>query len=337
MLKSKFLAMILVLLAALAIPLYSSAAKIEKNYKWNAAMSVSNVTINYMIVSKFAELIKERSEGKIIVEVYHSGALGNSGEFAQSVVAGSIDIGSGMTVDLVDFVPQAALFDLPNLFPNVDVMRKVMSGDFRDTMNMYTMRGGIHMLAYADAGFRQLSSNKAIRSLSDLTGQKIRVMPNPNHVAYWKALGANPVAMEFSEVFMALQQGTIDGQENPYMNIVGNNMQEVQKFIIETNHIGHIITFFMNDELYKSLPDNVKTLVDECSREAMQYGYSKADESIKGYKEACMKAGCEIITLSPETLVQFKEKADVVYKMVRKSVGDELVDTLLKQIAEAQK
>ena len=336
MLKTKLLA--LALLAAVALPVNAAqAAKIEKSYKWNAAMSVSDVTINYMIVSKFAELIKEKSEGKIVVDVYHSNALGNTGEFTQSVVAGSVDIGSGMTSDIVDFVPQAGLFDLPNLFPDVSVMRKVMSGTFRDTMNTYNMKGGIYMLAYADAGFRQLSSNKAVRSLSDLAGQKIRVMPNPNHVAYWKALGANPVAMEFAEVFMALQQGTIDGQENPYMNIVGNNMQEVQKFIVETNHIGHIITFFMNGELYESLPDDVKALVNECAREAMEYGYSKADESIKSYKETCVKAGCEIISLSPETLAQFKDKADVVYKMVRKNVGDELVDTLLKQIAEAGK
>lgn len=96
---------------------------------------------------------------------------------------------------------------------------------------------------------------------------------------------------------MGLQQGTIDGEENPYMNIIGNNFQEVQKYVIETNHVGHIITFFMNNDLYQSLPEDVRALVDECAAEAVSYGNSQADESIAAYKKQCEDAGCEIITL----------------------------------------
>ncbi len=143
--------------------------------------------------------------------------------------------------------------------------------------------------------------------------------------------------MDFSEIFMGLQQGTIDGQENPYMNIVGNNLQEVQKYIVETNHLGHITTFFVNNELYQGLPENVRALIDECAAEALAYANGKADESIKGYKDACVKAGCEIITLSPETLKEFRDKAGVVYDMVRKNLGDELVDNILAKVGEASK
>ena len=242
-----------------------------------------------------------------------------------------------MTTDLVDFIPQMAVFDMPNLFPDVETMREVLKGPFADTMNEYNQAGGITMLGYADAGFRELTTNKEVHQLSDLKGQNIRVMTNPYHIAYWKALGANAVSMEFTEVFMGLQQGTIDGQENPYMNIVSNNVQEVQKYVVETDHVGHVITFFMNNALYTSLPDDVRALVDECAADAIAYGNEIADESIASYKQTCLDAGCEIITLDDDVKAQLKEKAEVVYDMVRKNLGDELVDEAFDAVEQVEK
>ena len=132
---------------------------------------------------------------------------------------------------------------------------------------------------------------------------------------------------------MGLQQNTIDGEENPYMNIVGNNFQEVQKYVVETNHLGHIITFFVNDDLYKSLPDNTRALVDECAAEAVDFAASVADEGIVADKQKCVDAGCEIITLSDADYATLSEKAQVVYDMVRESLGDEKVDAMLDAIA----
>lgn len=313
---------------------------IDGEYHWNAAMSVSEATINYKIVERFAKLINARSGGKIDVTIYPSGQMGNTTEFSQGVIDGTIDIGTGMSTDLVDFLPQMAVFDMPNLFPDVDTMREVLKGDFADKLNEYNQAEGITMLGYADAGFRVLTTNKEVHQLSDLKGQNIRVMTNPYHIAYWKALGANAVSMEFTEIFMGLQQGTIDGQENPYMNIVSNNVQEVQKYIVETNHMGHVITFFMNNALYKSLPADVKKLVDECAADAITYGNQIADESIASYKKTCMDAGCEIITLDDAVKEQLKNKAQIVYDMVRKNLGDELVDEVLdavNQVTEKNK
>jgi len=310
----------------------AAASEDYPEYHWTAAMTVAETTINYMMVEKFADLINERSGGKITVDIYPGGQLGNTTEFTEAVVSGSIDIGTGMTTDLVDFIPQYAIFDMPNLFDNVDQMRAVLNGDFVEVLNEINTAGGIRMLGYSDAGFRQLTSNKPVHQLSDLGGQKIRVMTNPYHIEYWNAVGAAATPMQFTEVFMGLQQGTIDGEENPYMNIVGNNLQEVQKYVIETNHVGHIITFFMNNGLYESLEDNVKTLVDECAAEATAYGNEKADESIASYKKTCEDAGCEIIELDESVLAELKEKATVVYDMVRKDQGDEIVDKLLAAI-----
>lgn len=311
--------------------------KIDGEYQWNAAMSVSDTTINYKIVERFAKMINARSDGKIQVTIYPSGQMGNTTEFSQGVIDGTIDIGTGMTTDLVDFIPQMAVFDMPNLFPDVETMREVLKGTFADTMNEYNKAGGITMLGYADAGFRELTTNKEVHQLSDLKGQNIRVMTNPYHIAYWKAVGANAVSMEFTEVFMGLQQGTIDGQENPYMNIVSNNVQEVQKYVVETDHVGHVITFFMNNVLYKSLPKDVRELVDECAADAIDYGNEIADKSIASYKQTCLDAGCEIITLDEDVKAQLKEKAGIVYDMVRKNIGNEIVDDAFDAVEEAKK
>ena len=240
-----------------------------------------------------------------------------------------------MTTDLVDFVPEMGLFDLPNLFTSIEQMRKLLTSDYaRVTVNKYCEAAGVHMLGFSDAGFRQLTSNKKTDKLSDLAGQKIRVMTNKYHIAYWNATGASAVPLQFSELFMALQQGTIDGEENPYMNIVGNNIQEVQKYIIETNHLGHIITFFMNGELYNSLPENTKKLVDECAAEAVEYAAGVASESIAVDKKICLDAGCQILEFTPEDHARLREMGKVVYDMIRKDIGDEKVDTLLKAIAD---
>ena len=335
--------------AAPAAPAASSAASASTSdaapaatgedygtYNWAAAMTVAETTTNYKMVEKFKQLIEEKSGGSITVDIYPGGQLGNTTEFTEAVVAGSIDIGTGMTTDLVDFVPEMGLFDMPNLFSDVQQMRSVLSSDYAaNTLNSYCENAGVHMLGYSDAGFRQLSTNKKVNSLADLRGQKIRTMTNNYHIAYWNALGAAATPMQFTEVFMGLQQGSIDGEENPYMNIVGNNFQEVQKYIVETNHLGHIITFFMSNSLYQSLPENTRALVDECANEAVQFAAGTADEEIAADKQVCIDAGCEILTFSDEDMAALKEQAQVVYDMVRENLGDEKVDGLLEAIAAA--
>lgn len=302
-------------------------------YKWTAAMTVAETTTNYKMMEKFAQLLNEKSGGTITIDIYPGGQLGNTTEFTEAVVGGSIEIGTGMTTDLVDFIPEMGLFDMPNLFKDIDQMRSLLTSDYVETMNDYCEAAGVHMLGFSDAGFRQLTTNKKVETLDDLKGQKVRTMTNQYHIAYWNALGASATPMQFTEVFMALQQNTIDGEENPYMNIVGNNIQEVQKYVVETNHLGHIITFFMNNDLYQSLPDNTKALVDECAAEAVAYAAQVSDESIEADKQTCIDAGCEIITLSDEDYAKLQSEGQVVYDMVRSDLGDEKVDTLLDAVA----
>ncbi len=307
-------------------------------YNWTLAMTVAETTTNYKMVEHFANLINERSGGSITVDLYPGGQLANTTEQDEACVSGSIDMVTGMTADLTDFVKEMALFDMPNMFDNIEHMRNFLEGDYaKNQINAYCENSGIHMLAFSDAGFRQLTTNIPTKSVADLAAQKIRVMTNKYHIAYWNAIGASAVPMQFNELFMGLQQGTVDGQENPYMNIVGNNLQEVQKYVVETNHVGHIIVFFMNNDLYQSLPDNTKALVDECAAEAAEFAKGVANESIELDKQTCIDGGCEIVTFSDEDLAFLREKAQVVYDMVEEDLGADVVKGFQDAIEAARK
>lgn len=162
-----------------------------------------------------------------------------------------------------------------------------------------------------------------------MAGMKIRVMDNPYHQGYWNALGCASTTMDFNEVYSSLQQHVIDAEENPYMNICSNNLYEVQDYVVETNHLGHIMIFTMNYDLYDSLPDNVKDLVDNCAAQALEITNAAADEAIEEYKKTIEDAGSTIIELAPEVIAQMQEKASPVYDMLRGDIGDELVDIFM--------
>jgi TRAP-type transport system periplasmic protein len=302
-------------------------------YRWTAALNVAETTINYKIVAKFKECIEKAGSGDITVSIYPNGQLGGDKEMLEGLVNGSIDFSSTMTSGMVGFVPEYALFDMPSVFPDLATMRKVLADkEFKDRMNGYSKAKGICVLGYSDAGFRQMTSNKIVEKVSDMRGIKIRVIQNPYYIAYWKALGANPLPMDFSEVYIGLQQGEIDAEENPYMNIVGNKFYEAQKYGIETNHLGHIITFLMNNKLYDSLPANIREIVDTSAKEAIDYGNQIADDSIKADKKTCEDNNMKIIELPQSELSKMKELSKPVYDMIGEKIGTDLVNFFLQKI-----
>lgn len=309
---------------------------VNEAYTWTAAMNVAETTLNYKMMEKFKELIEARSDGKITLNLYANGQLGNDTEQMQGLIEGSNDFVTTITSGLTSFVPAYGVFDLPNAFPDLDTMRKVLDDEtFVSTLNKDSATTNVRLMGMADAGFRQTTSNREIHGAGDFSGLKIRVIQNPYHIAYWQSLGANALAMDFSEVYVGLQQKTIDAQENPYMNIVANKFYETQDYVIETNHLGHVIVFLMNDSLYTGLPAQVQELVDACAQEAIVYTRGLADESIAQDKAAIEASGTAIISLAPAVQKEMKEKASGVYDQVRQDVGDQLVDALLDAIDAA--
>ena len=175
-----------------------------------------------------------------------------------------------------------------------------------------------------------MSTNKKIQSLSDFKGQKIRTMENSFHIDFWKALKASPTPMTFSEVYIGLQQGTIDAQENPYEVIVSNRLYEQQKYIVETNHLPHLISLIVNDDFYQELPEETRTIINEAAQTAKIKARQASDERIEEKNESYRKkAAQKIITLSDELHQQIREAAQPVYDVIGAQVDKDIVTAYL--------
>ena len=161
-----------------------------------------------------------------------------------------------------------------------EVREKVDDEKFYSLIEKVYEKGGFHLLGYADQGFRVMSMNKKIQSLSDFKGQKIRTMENSFHIDFWKALKASPTPMTFSEVYIGLQQGKIDAEGNPYEVIVSNRLYEQQKYIVETNHLPHLISLIVNDDFYQELPEETKTIINEAAQPVYDVIGAQVDKDI---------------------------------------------------------
>lgn len=308
----------------------------KPEYTFNLAMDSSEDTVTYLFAEKFKNVLEEKTNGKIVVQLYSNGQLGGDREIAESVQAGNIDFAVQTTAPQVNFIPELAVFDMPSVFPNAKIARAALDSSFFNTVSDVYEESGFKLLGFVDQGFRTMSSNKKVENIEDFKGQKIRTMENPYHIAYWRAIGANPTPMAFSEVYIGLQQGTIDAQENPYEVIVSNKLYEQQKYVINTNHIFHIISLITNPNRYNGLSKEYQKAIDEAAAEAKQWAREQADKRVADRVKIMTDNGVEIVDLTPELHEQMKKKAESVYDTIRSEIGNELVDSLFTAVEEAK-
>lgn len=307
-----------------------------QSYSFELAMDSPEDTVTYLFGKKFADLVDEKSNGRIKITVYSSGQLGGDREICESVQNGDIAFVVQNTAPQVNFVPELAVFDLPNLFANAEVARKVLDGPFFDTIAEKYEENNIKLLGYADQSFRVMTTNKKIEKIEDFKGQKIRTMENPYHLEYWQSLGANPTPMAFAEVYLGLQQGTIDAQENPYEVIVANKFYEQQKYVVNTNHLIHLISLITNVQLFNDLSEGDQQIILEAAEEAKVWAREQADLRVEDRTNTILENGAEIVDLSDELRKEMIERSEPVYEKIRNAIGDELVDSILKAVEEVQ-
>ncbi len=319
-------------------------AAIKSNYAEDKAEIVMDIatptgvdSVNHYMAWNAKHLIEEGSQGRIWVNVHEAGVLGGDREMIEGMQNGSVDIFIGVSASYVPYARRLGVFDLPNAFATLEIARKVMDSEIVDILRPDFEAAGFKMFGFSDAGFRQATSNRPLKTIDDFTGLKIRTMETPNHLAYWKALGANPTPMDFSEVYISLQQGTIDGQENPYDLIVANKLYEQQKYVTETNHVLHNLTMIMSKVRFESFPPELQPVVQKAIEESLRYGRKVADARIESRKKIITDYGCEISTMSPELRAAIVDRLGDVEKGIRASVGDDLVDAYKAIIAKAEK
>ena len=298
-----------------------------QRYSWPLATASPEDTVTQIFAEKFAEEVSDLSNGKMKIQVYANSTLGGDRDLLETCADGDIPFVVQNTAPQVSFMSDLAVFDLPCVFDTLDQCRaRIDDPEFYSLIsNVYT-DGGYHLLGMADQGFRIMSTNK-VDSLADFKGQKIRTMENSYHLTFWKALGANPTPMTFSEVYIGLQQHTIDAQENPYEVIVSNRLYEQQDYVVETNHLPHLISLIVNDDFFQGLPEDERNIMTEAAALATVYARKQSDARIADRVTTIEESGTKIITLSDETRNEIRQAAQGVYKTIQDAIDPAIYDS----------
>lgn len=310
--------------AVLAAVLLSGCAKESdvQRYAWPLATSSPEDTVTQLFSEKFAEEVDRLSDGKMKIQVYPNSTLGGDRESLESCKDGDIPFVVQNTAPQVTFMKDVAVFDIPCVFDSIEEVRnKVDDAKFYGLMEDVYKDAGYKLLGYADQGFRVMSTNKNITSLSDFKGQKIRTMENPYHMAFWKSLKANPTPMTFSEVYIGLQQGTIDAQENPYEVIVSSRLYEQQDYVVETNHLPHLISLIVSDEFFEGLSKKEQNVITEASEIAKKYAREQSDTRIAEKIKVIEESGTKIVPMSEELRQEVRDASKGVTEEICHSVS----------------
>ena len=293
-------------------------------------------TVTWLLLEKFADLLEEKSNNRLVVRRYPNAQLGGDVELIEGVQNGNVGFAVQTTAPQVNYVPELAVFDLPMAFPNQEIARKVMSGKlFEELQKAYT-RKGITLYAYADQGFRQLTSNKKVEKIDDLRGLKVRTMPNPNHISFWRAVGANPTPMNFGELYIGLQQKVVDAQENPLETTVAAKLYEQQDYVIMTNHYIHALSLIGSPDIIETLPQDLQDIIPEAAQEAKEYAYRVADERAAGRVQIIQDSGTTILEISEELYSEMRERSQPVYDEIENKIGKELIDIIISEVEAAK-
>ena len=229
----------------------------------------SDTTTNLINVSleNFAKYVEEQSGGAVKVDIYAAEQLGSNAEMAEMLEMGSLDAMMMPQGQEASFAPKINTLGLPFLFPDYDSVYKVLDSEIGDELVADLESHNMIQLAYWENGLRQTTNSKrAINSAADFKGLKIRTPEDAMTMAIFEALGASPSPLAFSELYLALQQGTFDGQENPISNIHANNFQDVQKYLAMTNHKYECKNMIFSLTSWNKYPEDVQNLLKEAAK-----------------------------------------------------------------------
>ncbi|MEP7329704.1 MAG: TRAP transporter substrate-binding protein [Betaproteobacteria bacterium] len=284
----------LVAVAILAVlPVAPVAA--QETLKMN--ISISQNSHYGVAVDTFAREVEKRTNGRYKVQNFYSGALGAERESIEAVQLGTLDLTMTSTGPIPNFVPEVAILDIPFLFKDYGHARATLDGPIGQDMLTKFPAKGIQALAWGENGFRHMTNNKRpVNAPDDLKGLKMRTMENPVHMQAYKAFGIIPTPMAFTEVFTALQQGTVDGQENPLSVISAAKFDQVQKYMTLTGHVYSPALILMNKAKWDKLSAADKAAFAESAKEAVKANRARIDEDERKAVADLQAKGMVVVT-----------------------------------------
>lgn len=265
----------------------------KQQLKWGSVHPETQVVTQMMMMA--IEEINANAEG-IEITGYPNGVLGGSPDLVEGVQEGMIDIITEGPAQFASWIPKAAQVEAPFLWQSVEHMQKALNGEYKDTLNQLFTEVNVQILGTFYYGTRQLTTNKPVHTLADLEGMKIRVPQSDLYVKMAESWGAAAAPMNINDLYLALQTGTVDGQENPLTTFQSYKFYEVVKNIILTNHIICPNMIFINAETWNSLSDHDKEVVNTAIAKAVAWQDEQIMTAEQTLAEELKSLGCEVIT-----------------------------------------
>jgi tripartite ATP-independent transporter DctP family solute receptor len=313
-----------------------AAAEIrEHQLKFAAANNKGHPQVTGM--EKFVELVTEKSGGKITVKLFPGGVLGGDVQTVSALQGGVIEMTVLNAGILAGNVKQFGAVDLPFLFNSGEEADKVMDGPFGTSLIDLLPDTGLVGLAYWELGFRNLTNNRhPVTKLEDIKGLKIRTIQSPIPIELFNSLGANAVPLPYTELYTALETGTVDGQENPAANILNAKFYEVQKYMTVTRHQYNPQIVLISKKFWDGLNDEEKAVLQTAATEARDY-QREVSREVDAKAIADIKAtGMEVTELAPEETEKLRAAVKPMIEKFSAEIGSETVSALFKELEAAR-
>ena len=286
---------------------------------------------------KFADLVAEKSGGKMKVRTFGSGQLGGDAQVISSLQGGTVEMTMVSPGLLVGLVKEFGILDLPFLFNGYKEVDAVLDGPIGKNLLEKLPEKGLIGLGYWDHGFRNVTnSRRPVAKMEDIQGLKIRVLQIPLFIETFNTLGANAIPMPFPELFTAMEQRAIDGQENPFASIETSKFYEVQKFASTTQHVYNPLVTIFSKRIWDQLSPEERKIVQDAANEAGAYERQVSREMNEKSKENLKSKGMTVTEITPEERARMREKVSAVTEKFTKQFGEDLVKQMYAEIEKVR-
>ncbi|MUI55196.1 DctP family TRAP transporter solute-binding subunit [Aliivibrio fischeri] len=316
----------------IAVSSYANAAKTMR-----IGIGVPESHFEYAAMKKFEEHVEQATNNSIDVKVFANNQLGNDQEALEAIKQNIVQMNLPSPAVLANIVKDFNILSLPFIFPTEDIANQVVDGEWGQKLASKLERAGYVGLGYGNFGFRHVTNNtRPIVTAKDFDGLKLRTMQNKAHLDSFRALGANPTPMAFSELFSSLQQGVVDGQENPYTNIYSQRLYEVQKYVSNTGHVYSWVVFVVGKRFYNGLSEEEQTALNDAAKIAIDHMRISVREQDKQSLQNMIDAGLVYTEISPEEKAKMREIVAPVVQQFADDINPELYRELTATVDSLQ-
>ena len=317
------------LIAAVAIGSVNSAQAEKIRIAGNFAVEHSSSKAMEIFKTELSNL----TGGKLTADIFPAMQLGGAKENVDQVRSGAI-MGTWIGIAYLSrTVPELEAVSLPFAFANREQAFKVIDSEVGDLLNKKLAEKGFTTLGYMELGSRNVTnSQRPLKSLDDFKGLKIRMQPNETHLASFRAIGANPAPMGIKEVYSALQQGVLDGQENPFSIIATKRFNEVQKYLSDSGHFFDFIIVAASKKKFDKLSTENQDAVRKAMAKAVAWQRLKAADEDIASREALIASGMQFDAIPADVRSELKSATAGVVDDLKKKIGTEIIDAVLKEL-----